>query len=57
MYWCETWSLTLRVERRLRVFANRVLRSLYGPMRDEVTEVWRKLHNNEFRDLYSTMYN
>ena len=45
LYGCETWSLTLREERRLRVFENRVLRKLFGPKRDEVTGEWRKLHN------------
>ena len=50
---CETWSLTLREERRLRVFENRVLRRVFGPKRDEVTGEWRKLHNEELRDLYS----
>ena len=54
MYWCETWSLTLREERRLRVFENRVLRRIFGPKRDEVTGEWRKLHNEEFSDLYSS---
>ena len=44
LYECETWSLTLREERRLRVFENRVLR-VFGPKRDEVTGEWRKLHN------------
>ena len=44
-YGCETWSLTLREERRLRVFENRVLRRIFGPKRDEVTGDWRKLHN------------
>ena len=53
MYGCETWSLTLREERRLRVFENRVLRRVFGPKRDEVTGEWRKLHSEEFRDLYS----
>jgi len=53
LYGCETWSLTLREERRLRVFENRVLRRVFGPMRDEVTGEWRKLHNEELRDLYS----
>jgi hypothetical protein len=48
-----TWSLTLRKERRLRVFENRVLRRVFGPMRDEVTGEWRKLHNEELNDLYS----
>jgi len=51
---CITWSLTLREERRLRVFKNRVLRRIFGPRRDEVTEDWRKLHNEEFNDLYSS---
>ena len=45
LYGCETWSLILRVERRLRVFENRVLRRTFGPKRDEVTGEWRKLHN------------
>ena len=49
---CETWSLTLREERRLRVFENRVLRRVFGPRRDEVTGEWRKLHNEELSDLY-----
>ena len=53
LYGCETWSLTLREERRLRVFENRVLRRVFGPKRDEVTGEWRKLHNGELRDLYS----
>ena len=44
-YGCETWSLTLRKECRLRVFENRVLRRICRPRRDEVTEEWRKLHN------------
>jgi hypothetical protein len=49
LYGCETWSLTLREERRLRVFENRVLRRLFGPKMDEVTGEWRGLH-----DLYSS---
>jgi len=53
LYGCETWSLTLREERRLRVFENRVLRKVLGPKRDEVTGEWRKLHNEELNDLYS----
>jgi len=53
LYGCETWSLTLREERRLRVFKNRVLRRIFGPKRDEVTGEWRKLHNEELNDLYS----
>jgi len=51
LYGCETWSLTLREERRLRVCENRVLRRTFGPKRDEVTEEWRKVHE-EFNDLY-----
>jgi len=51
LYGCETWSLILREECRLRVFENRVLR-VFGPKRDEVTGEWRKLHNEELRDLY-----
>ena len=50
---CETWSLTLREERKLRVFENKVLRRIFGPRRDEVTEEWRRLHNEELNDLYS----
>jgi len=53
LYGCETWSLILREERRLRVFENRVLRRVFGPKRDEVTEEWRKLHNKQLSDLYS----
>jgi len=45
LYGCETWSLTLREEGRLRMFENRVLRRVFGPKRDEVTGEWRKLHN------------
>ena len=47
LYGCETWSLTLREERRLRVFENRVLRRVFGPKRDEETGEWRKLHNEK----------
>jgi hypothetical protein len=47
LYGCETWSLTLREKRRLRVFENRVLRRVFVPKRDEVTVEWRKLHNKE----------
>src|SRR5215469_7188622 len=53
LYGCETWSLTLREEHRLRVFQSRVLRRVCGPKRDEVTREWRKLHNEELKDLYS----
>jgi hypothetical protein len=52
LYGCEAWSLTLRKEHRLRVFENRVLRRIFGPKRDEVTEEWRKLHNGELHNLY-----
>jgi hypothetical protein len=54
LYGCETWSLTLREEHRLRVFENRVLRRIFGSMRDEVTGEWRKLHNGELHNLYSS---
>jgi len=53
LYGCETWSLTLREERRLRVFENSVLRRVFRHKRDEATEEWRKLHNEELNDLYS----
>ena len=53
LYGCETSSLTLREERRLMVFENRVLRRVFGPKTDEVTRKWRKLHNEELSDLYS----
>jgi len=52
LYGCETWSLTLREERKLRVFENMVLRRIFGPRRDEVTEEYRRLHNEELNDLY-----
>ena len=51
-YGCETWSLTFREERRLRVSENRVLRRIFGRKRDEVTSEWRKLHNEKLNDLY-----
>jgi hypothetical protein len=51
LYGCETWLLTLREERKLRVFENRVLR-IFGPKRDEVTGVWTKPNNEELSDLY-----
>jgi hypothetical protein len=54
LYGCETWSLTLREERWLRVFQNRVLRRIFGPKGDEVTGKWRKLHNEKLHDLYSS---
>jgi hypothetical protein len=52
LYGCETWSLTLREGRRLRVFENGVLRKIFGPKRDEVTREGRKLPNEELNDLY-----
>jgi hypothetical protein len=54
LHWCETSPLTLREEHRLRVCENRVLRRIFGPKRDEVTRKWRKLHNEELNDLYSS---
>jgi hypothetical protein len=54
LFGCETWSLTLREEHRLRVFENRILRIISGPKRDEVMREWRKLHNEELHNLYSS---
>jgi len=54
LYGCENWSLTLRKERKLRVFENRVLRGIFGPKRDEVTGEWRQLHIAELNYLYSS---
>jgi hypothetical protein len=54
LYGCETWSLTLREEHRLRVFENRVLRRIFGLKRDEVTGGWTKLHNEDLGNLYSS---
>jgi hypothetical protein len=54
LYWWETWSLTLREERRLRLFENRFLRRIFEPKRGEVTGEWRKLHNEELNHLYSS---
>jgi hypothetical protein len=51
LYGCETWALTLREEHRLRMFENKVLSRIFGPKRDEVTGGWRKLHNEDLRDL------
>ena len=53
LYGCETWSLKLREEHRLRLFENRAFKKVFGPKRDEVTGEWRKLHNEELNDLYS----
>jgi len=50
----KTWSLTLKEETKLRVFENMVLRRIFGARRDEVTEEWRRLHNKELNDLYSS---
>jgi hypothetical protein len=55
LYGCETWSLTLREEHKLRVFENRVLRRIFGPKRDEILGGWGKLHNEEFHNLYSSL--
>jgi len=55
LYGCETWSLTLREERRLIVFKDKVLGRIFGPMRNEVTGEWRKLHNEELNVLYSSL--
>jgi len=54
LYGCETWSLTWREERKLRVFENMVLRRIFGPRTDEVTGEWRRLHNEELSNLYSS---
>jgi hypothetical protein len=54
LYGCETFSLTLKKEHRLRLFENRVLRRIFGQRRDEVTAERRKLHNEELHDMYSS---
>jgi hypothetical protein len=54
LYGCETWSLTLREERKLRLFEKKVLRRIFRPRRDEVTGEWRRLHNEELNELYSS---
>jgi len=54
LYGCEAWSLILREERKLRVFEYMVLRRIFGLWRDEVTREWRRLHNEELNDLYSS---
>jgi hypothetical protein len=51
MYGCETWSLPLKEEHRLRMFVNRVIREIFGPKREEVTGDWRKIHNKELHNL------
>jgi hypothetical protein len=54
LYGCETWSLALREEHKLRMFKHRALRRIFGLKRDEVMRGWRKLHNEELHDLYSS---
>jgi len=54
LYGCETWSLTLQVERKLKAFEYMVLRRIFGPRRDKVTGGWRRSHNEELNDLYSS---
>jgi len=54
LYGCDTWFLTLREERKLKVFENRVLRRIFGPRWNEVTGEWRRLHNEELNGLYSS---
>jgi len=54
LYGCETWSLKLREKHKLRVFENRVLRRIFGPEREEIIGEWKKLHNEELSDLYSS---
>jgi len=54
LYRCDAWSFTLREERRLRVFENRILRRVFGPYRDKRTGECRELHNEELNDLYSS---
>ena len=54
LYGCETWSLILQEERKLRVFENMALRRIFGPKRDKVMGDWRRMHNEELNDLYSS---
>jgi hypothetical protein len=54
LYGCETWSLTVKGEHKLRVFESRVLRRIFGPKRDGVMGGWSKLHNKELHNLYSS---
>ena len=53
LYGSETWSLTLREEHKLRMFENKVLRKIFGAMRDKITGEWRKVQNAELHALYS----
>jgi hypothetical protein len=55
LYGCETWSLIVREEHKLRMFENRVLKRIFGPKRDEVIGGWRKLHNEELHNLYCSL--
>ena len=57
LYGCETWSLTLREERKLRLFENRMLRRIFGSRRDDVMGEWRRLHNEELNDLRGWIQN
>jgi uncharacterized membrane protein len=57
LYGYKTYSLILWEQHRLRVFENKVLKRIFGPKRDEVTREWRELHNEELRDLYSSLEN
>jgi hypothetical protein len=57
LYGCETWSLTLREEYRLRVIVNRVLRRIFETKREEAVGDWRRLHNEELHNLYSSPIN
>jgi hypothetical protein len=57
LHGCETWSLTLGEECRLRMLEDRVMRRIFGPNGDEITEEWKKLHNEEFNDLYCSRNN
>jgi len=54
LYGCETWSLRVREERRLRLFEHRVLRRIFGPKRDVGTREWRTLRNEQLNDVYCT---
>ena len=55
-YGCKTWCLTLKEERRLRLFENRGLRKMFGPKKDKVAGEWRQLHNEKLNDLYCSPY-
>jgi hypothetical protein len=54
LYGCETSSLTLTVEQKPRLFKNRLLKNIFGPKKDKVTGGWRKLHNEQLYELYSS---